>query len=595
MEEEQDPLLASIQELEEEIERELSAIIGEPTSSSDSDSDTMVEPNPPTDPPPTMQEWEDDADADGIEAPICGGLYKDTSGSTELIIPWSGTDPDATVMCYTWSISESKWMIPISQLNTSYTRMKGPVHPGQYRPKGVKEERKTKEACTTFSGIRFSGVPKEGKGSIPIRTYKDQCRSHMIRHGMWDVFNFSDPKNPSMHCDLFKKHSRFSLAYVKAEVAKMQTDKGRVDSYIIQNLRYSGDYLRASLNAEQLTKVLQEVPITATGPEVFVATMLVCLSDSYDAMEQTKEALKAIKLTDFPGENVQQCCTKILELCERLDSAGAFEANLLCKIVRIFEQTSDKRFELWAMSKYKECADFVKGLQVSGQDMTDSSSWTITYEQLTQEAVKEYRDLVDASRWSPGVPDKKNGEPSLPQAYAAAIRKSVSDALQHVKFQSTSHSKSGSSTPGTESTSTAGGTFFDGICHYCQKKGHKAKDCRKKKADMGKTRHPNASNGDKTSGNNGNGGSGKKWWKVPPTGDPATATKKKGNRLYKWCSKCQSWRFHHAKDHDAWLARQNSDSSGSKSSSSGNVAATVTFNDDDDFIPVGGLCRVIQE
>ena len=124
-------------------------------------------------------------------------------------------------------------------------------------------------------------------------------------------------------------------------------------------------------------------------------------------MEQTKEALKAIKLTDFPGENVQQCCTKILELSERLDSAGAFEANLICKIVRIFEQTSDKHFELWAMSKYKDCADFVKGLQVSGQDMTDSSSWTITYEQLTQEAVKEYRDLVDASRWSPGVPDKK--------------------------------------------------------------------------------------------------------------------------------------------------------------------------------------------
>ena len=112
---------------------------------------------------------------------------------------------------------------------------------------------------------------------------------------------------------------------------------------------------------------------------------------------------------------------------------------------------------------------------------------------------------------------------------------------------------------------------------------------------MAKTCHPNASNRNKSPGSNGTGGPGKKkWYKTPPTsGDPETATMTKNNRLYKWCSKCQSWRFHHAKDHDAWLACQKSDD-GSQSNA-GNVAATVTFNDDDDCIPVGGLCHIVQE
>ena len=46
-----------------------------------------------------------------------------------------------------------------------------------------------------------------------------------------------------------------------------------VDQYIVQNLTWSGVYLRSTLANDLLQKVLTLVPLTATGPEVYVATI----------------------------------------------------------------------------------------------------------------------------------------------------------------------------------------------------------------------------------------------------------------------------------------------------------------------------------
>ena len=79
--------------------------------------------------------------------------------------------------------------------------------------------------------------------------------------------------------------------------------------------------------------------MNASGPKIYIAIMTVCFSDSFEALEETKAELRKIKLTDFPGENVVDCCEKILHLAERLDSAGEFYPNLLCAISKIFEHT----------------------------------------------------------------------------------------------------------------------------------------------------------------------------------------------------------------------------------------------------------------
>ena len=49
----------------------------------------------------------------------------------------------------------------------------------------------------------------------PIKPYNDQCREHMIKSGMWDIFSFLDPRNKEKTWDLFINQYIFPLDDVK--------------------------------------------------------------------------------------------------------------------------------------------------------------------------------------------------------------------------------------------------------------------------------------------------------------------------------------------------------------------------------------------
>ena len=55
--------------------------------------------------------WSDkvEGSGDNIDSPLCGGLYKEEEDS---LVPWSGTDPDANMNCFTWSKMNNDWIVP---------------------------------------------------------------------------------------------------------------------------------------------------------------------------------------------------------------------------------------------------------------------------------------------------------------------------------------------------------------------------------------------------------------------------------------------------------------------------------------------------
>ena len=150
----------------------------------------------------------------------------------------------------------------------------------------------------------------------------------MIRNGIWDVLSITDPQNKEKECDILLHKSRFTLEYVKRLVQSLHKGSEE-DQYVVHNLTWSGVYLRSTLSNTILQKVLTLVPLTATGTEVFVATMTIFLSDSYYALEDTLTHMKSFKLKIHPGENVTDCCAEILVDAERLESAGAFNPEHL--------------------------------------------------------------------------------------------------------------------------------------------------------------------------------------------------------------------------------------------------------------------------
>ena len=88
------------------------------------------------------------------------------------------------------------------------------------------------------------------------------------------------------------------------------------------------------------------LPLTANGPEVYVATTNTVISDYYDYLVDTMNHMKSLKLKDYPGGNVADCCDAILVDVERLESSGALKTDHLSYIIRTFEDTSYSRFHI---------------------------------------------------------------------------------------------------------------------------------------------------------------------------------------------------------------------------------------------------------
>ena len=174
------------------------------------------------------------------------------------------------------------------------------------------------------------------------------------------------------------------------------------------------------------------VTLTATGPEVFVSTMNTFLSYYYDYLEETLTHMNSLKLKNYPGEKITDCCEEILVDDERLESSGSFKPKHLGYITRIFEDTSNSRFRIWDIQKYKEITEFINKLCVCDMD-TISQDDLIIYEYLVQQATHEYRNLVSSNRWEPDTrKEKSQDQPSLPKAYNVYIEKSSNKALKQV-------------------------------------------------------------------------------------------------------------------------------------------------------------------
>ena len=90
------------------------------------------------------------------------------------------------------------------------------------------------------------------------------------------------------------------------------------------------------------------VPLTATGPELYVATMTTIIYDSYYYLVDTLNHTNNLKLKDHLGRDVADFYDAIMVNVESLDSDGDFKPDNLGYIIRIFEDSSDSIFHIWA-------------------------------------------------------------------------------------------------------------------------------------------------------------------------------------------------------------------------------------------------------
>ena len=174
------------------------------------------------------------------------------------------------------------------------------------------------------------------------------------------------------------------------------------------------------------------VPLTATVPEVYAATMNTIISDSYYSLVDTLKHMKNLKLRDHPGRYVADFYDAILVNVERLESAGAFKPDHLGYIIHIFEDTSNSRFHIWANQKYKEVIKFSKKPLLCDKDVIKTDD-IITYGFLVQESLREYSNIINSKRWEPtDIKNISKDESLLLTASTVVIESPVNKIVEKV-------------------------------------------------------------------------------------------------------------------------------------------------------------------
>ena len=139
---------------------------------------------------------------------------------------------------FTWSSEENDWIFLGGQYNEDFNNWKVPINNGQFLQNILKDMRKTEETWSKYAGsVKFNEIHREGKPTITINSYNDQCCEHMTINGMWDVFSIIDSQNKDKEWDIFIHQSRFPLEYTKLHVKSIMEDS-EADQYIVQNLTW---------------------------------------------------------------------------------------------------------------------------------------------------------------------------------------------------------------------------------------------------------------------------------------------------------------------------------------------------------------------
>ena len=88
-------------------------------------------------------------------------------------------------------MDKKTWII--DEVNKDCIHNEGALHATQYFPTSVKVKTTARTNCTNFSGSDTMSNLEGKVSTIPLNTYKYNCRSHMILNIMWDAFSILDP------------------------------------------------------------------------------------------------------------------------------------------------------------------------------------------------------------------------------------------------------------------------------------------------------------------------------------------------------------------------------------------------------------------
>ena len=255
------------------------------------------------------------------------------------------------------------------------------------RPLSFANASKVEQACT-------KGIHKDkrlGLSNMPVSltSWINLVRVYMEECGMDTVFRVYDG-NVDEEIYLLEDWGAAKKEVVRDWVRKLS--EGRMACpYDLDNLRWSGKALLASIDLELWSRIEKDLPLggDVTGPEVLSVIVLHLQQINSASVRQLVRELEKLKLKNEPGQNVLSFGDKVLEIARRIDGTGMAPKDLTLVVASRFLECDSFPFKIEASRTHRE-VDCEPGRQ--------------TYESIVLGHKNHYRSLVGQELWPADMP-----------------------------------------------------------------------------------------------------------------------------------------------------------------------------------------------
>ena len=229
------------------------------------------------------------------------------------------------------------------------------------RPTSFRDQSKINDICRVGLGDSFLlHVNPGASNTTSLTSWVKSTSWEAELRGFDYLFRIYDDSNHSERC-LFDNFGNMDRAQVDKWVQDLtihgvlnQGTRQPVCQFDATNLQMSGSMIKNSIHEDLWRLIEPDVGYSANGVHIFVAAVQHIQINSAATNRLLVDQLRAMTLSDEPGQNVNTFSQKVIDLASRIDSGSGHCSDLSSLVLKTFLSASCKTFYNRAVTHYNE-------------------------------------------------------------------------------------------------------------------------------------------------------------------------------------------------------------------------------------------------